>query len=83
MRQPHHADAYASADADLDIVLQSIDESTKKHIVLIGDDTDLLVLLLYRFGLNNITDMPIESAKGRTILLMGSFQSLKESPIAQ
>ena len=38
---------YASADADLDIVLQSVEESKKKHVVLIGDDTDLLVLLLY------------------------------------
>ena len=38
---------YASADADLLIVQKAVESATTKETVVIGDDTDLLVLLCY------------------------------------
>ena len=43
---------YASADADLLIVLKAVESATTMKTVLVGDDTDLLVLLCYHASLD-------------------------------
>ena len=44
---------HAEGDADLDIVKTTISASSEKTTTLIGEDTDLLVLLLYYASLCN------------------------------
>ena len=44
--------AHATGDADMLIVGKAIESSQSKDTVLIGDDTDLLVLLLYHADTN-------------------------------
>ena len=43
---------YASADADLLIVQKAVESATTMKTVLVGDDTDLLVLLCYHASLD-------------------------------
>ena len=47
--QTHHA----SGDADLLIVLKAIQSATTTNTVLVGDDTDLIVLLCYHASLDS------------------------------
>ena len=44
---------YSEADADIAIVLTAIKESENQNVVLIGEDTDLLILLLYHAPSSN------------------------------
>ena len=43
---------YASADADLLIVQQAVGSATTMKTLLVGDDSDLLVLLCYHASLD-------------------------------
>ena len=44
---------HAKEDADLLIVNKTLEEAERKDAVLVGDDTDLLVLLLHHFSADN------------------------------
>jgi hypothetical protein len=44
---------HAPGDADLLIVQKAVDSATKRFIVLIGDDTDLLILLICHTNLES------------------------------
>ena len=54
----------AEGDADLDIVKAAIAMSAYKSTTLIGEDTDLLVLLLYHVPANNCKRLYFQSDKG-------------------
>ncbi|WAR15643.1 LOW QUALITY PROTEIN: hypothetical protein MAR_005748 [Mya arenaria] len=43
---------HAPGDADLLIVLKAVESATTRNTVLIGDDTDLLILLIYHTNLD-------------------------------
>ena len=47
--ETHHA----SGDADLLIVLKAIQSATTTNTVLVGDDTDLIVLLCYHASMES------------------------------
>ena len=44
---------HSSGDADLLIVQKAVDSSTTTDTVLVGDDTDVLVLLCYHANLDS------------------------------
>ena len=56
---------HAEADADVDIVTAAVTMSSYKSTTLIGEDTDLLVLLLYH-GTKDGKDLYFRSDKGKT-----------------
>ncbi len=67
----------ASGDADVDIVKAAVKASEHQPTTLIGEDTDLLILLLYYAGTNNrgLYFRSDKSCKG--IFLLGSNQTVR------
>ena len=55
----------AEGDADLDVVKAAVAMSAYKSTTLIGEDTDLLVLLLYHAAANDCKDLYFRSDKGK------------------
>ena len=55
----------AEGDADTDIVKAAVKMSASKSTTLIGEDTDLLVLLLYYIELTNCTELYFRSDKAK------------------
>ena len=56
----------AEGDADLDRVKAAVAKSAYKSTSLIGEDTDLLVLLLYHAPANDCKHLYLRSDKGTT-----------------
>ena len=54
---------YSEADADIDIVLTAIKESENQNVVLIGEETDLPILLLYHAPSSNPYKLMFRSDK--------------------
>ena len=53
---------HSSGDADLDIVKTALHLSLAKQVILVGEDTDLLVLLLYHYSRDLHTEVYMQTA---------------------
>ena len=53
---------HSSSDADYDIVQSACTMSASKSVVVVGEDTDLLILLLYHDSRDNQKDMYMQTA---------------------
>ena len=67
IRKIKHVLDSAKQDADVRIVQTTVASAQTKHTILVGDDTDLLVLLLYPdIDANNIFMSPENSQTSKT-----------------